>query len=236
MSLLSDRDLYLFNEGSHLRLYDHLGCHLGTRDGVQGAWFNVWAPDAETISVIGDFNGWNNKTHPMHSRGASGIWEVFVPDIKAGDSYKFHIDSRLHGYQVDKADPFAVHAETPPKTASKVWDLSYTWNDAEWMSTRARRASLRAPMSTYEVHLGSWRRIPEEGNRSMTYREIAQPLADYVSGLGFTHVEFLPLMEHPFYGSWGYQCTGYFAPTSRYGTPQDLMYLIDYLHQRGIGI
>ena len=236
MSLLSDRDLYLFNEGSHLRLYDHLGCHLGTREGIQGAWFSVWAPDAESITVIGDFNGWNTNTHPMQSRGESGIWEVFIPGIKAGDSYKFHIASRLHGYQVDKADPFAVHAETSPNTASKVWDLAYTWNDAEWMSTRGARNSTRAPMSIYEVHLGSWRRIPEEGNRSLSYREIAQPLADYVTEMGFTHVEFLPLMEHPFYGSWGYQSTGYFAPTSRYGTPQDLMYLIDCLHQRGIGV
>jgi 1,4-alpha-glucan branching enzyme len=236
MSLLSERDLYLFNEGSHLRLYDHLGCHLGTRDGIQGAWFSVWAPDAKTISVIGDFNHWNSKTHRMQSRGESGIWETFIPDIKAGDSYKFHIASRLHGYQVDKADPFAVHTETPPKTASKVWDLAYSWNDTEWMSTRGPRSNTRAPMSIYEVHLGSWRRIPEQGNRSMTYREIAQPLADYVAELGFTHVEFLPLMEHPFYGSWGYQGTGYFAATSRYGTPQDLMYLIDCLHQRGIGV
>jgi 1,4-alpha-glucan branching enzyme len=236
MSLLSDRDFYLFNEGSHLRLYEHLGCHLGTREGSHGAWFGVWAPDAESIAVIGDFNGWNSNTHLMQSRGGSGIWEAFIPDIKAGDSYKFHIVSRLHGYEVDKADPFAVHAETPPKTASKVWDLAYTWNDGEWMSTRATRSSTRAPMSIYEVHLGSWRRIPEDRNRSMSYREIAQPLADYVTELGFTHVEFLPLMEHPFYGSWGYQCTGYFAPTSRYGTPQDLMYLIDCLHQRGIGV
>ena len=172
----------------------------------------------------------------MQSRGESGIWEAFIPDIKTGDSYKFHIASRFHGYQVDKADPFAVHAETPPKTASKVWDLSYSWNDAEWMSTRATRNSTRAPMSIYEIHLGSWRRIPEEDNRSMSYREIAQPLADYVTELGFTHVEFMPLMEHPFYGSWGYQGTGYFAATSRYGTPQDLMYLIDCLHQRGIGV
>ena len=236
MSLLSDRDFYLFNEGSHLRLYDHLGCHLGEREGARGAWFGVWAPDAASIAVIGDFNDWNSSTHLMLSRGGSGIWEVFIPGIKAGDSYKYHIGSRLHGYQVDKADPFAVHAETSPRTASKAWDLSYTWNDPDWMSTRAAHNNTRAPMSIYEVHLGSWRRIPEENNRSLSYREIAQPLADYVTELGFTHVEFLPLMEHPFYGSWGYQGTGYFAATSRYGTPQDLMYLIDCLHQRGIGV
>jgi 1,4-alpha-glucan branching enzyme len=236
MSLLGDHDLYLFNEGSHARLYDRLGTHLGVHEGVAGAWFGVWAPNAESISVIGTFNGWNPTTHLLRSLGESGIWEGFVPHVKAGDSYKFHIVSRLNGYKVDKADPFAVHAETPPHTASKVWDLSYSWGDADWMSTRGGRNHLRAPMSTYEVHFGSWRRVPHEGNRSLNYREAAEPLADYVSELGFTHVEFLPLTEHPFYGSWGYQTTGYFAPTSRYGTPQDLMYLIDYLHQRGIGV
>ncbi len=236
MSLLSDRDLYLFNEGSHLRLYDHLGCHLGSHESAPGAWFGVWAPDAQSVGVIGNFNGWDAKTHLMQPRGESGIWEIFIPGVQAGDSYKFHISSRLHGYRVDKADPFAIHAETPPKTASKVWDLSYIWNDGEWMASRATQNSTGAPMSTYEVHLGSWRRIPEEDNRSMSYREVAQPLTDYVTELGFTHVEFLPLMEHPFYGSWGYQSTGYFAATSRYGTPQDLMYLIDTLHQRGIGV
>jgi 1,4-alpha-glucan branching enzyme len=236
MSLLSERDLYLFNEGSHVRLYDHLGCHLGTHGGVQGAWFSVWAPDAESISVIGSFNGWNNNSHPLHSRGQSGIWEAFIPDVKAGDSYKFHLQSRHQGYTVDKADPFAVHAEISPRTASKAWDLSYAWNDGDWMTSRGGRSHTRAPMSIYEVHLGSWKRIPEEGNRPLSYREIAQPLADYVNELGFTHVEFLPLTEHPFYGSWGYQSTGYFAATSRYGTPQDLMYLIDHLHQQGIGV
>jgi 1,4-alpha-glucan branching enzyme len=236
MSLLSDHDLYLFNEGSHARLYDRLGSHLAVHEGVSGAWFDVWAPNAETISVIGTFNGWNPSTHHLHSLGESGIWEGFVPGVAGGDSYKFHIVSRLNGYKVDKADPFAVHAETPPHTASKVWDLSYSWGDADWMSSRSARNHLRAPMSTYELHFGSWRRVPQEGNRSLNYREAAEPLADYLSELGFTHVEFLPLTEHPFYGSWGYQTTGYFAPTSRYGTPQDLMYLIDYLHQRGIGV
>jgi 1,4-alpha-glucan branching enzyme len=236
MTILSDRDLYLFNEGSHIRLYDRLGCHPGVHEGVEGAWFNVWAPDAEAISAIGTFNGWNPETHRLYPRGESGIWETFVPNVKAGDSYKFHIASRLHGYKVDKADPFAVHAETPPHTASKVWDLSYSWSDAEWMSARGAHNNARAPVSIYEMHFGSWRRIPGEGNRSLNYREAAEPLADYLSELGFTHVEFLPLTEHPFYGSWGYQTTGYFAPTSRYGTPQDLMFLIDYLHQRGIAV
>ena len=205
-------------------------------EGHQGGWFSVWAPDAETVSVIGSFNGWNASSHRLATRGQSGLWEAFIPDVKKGDTYKFHIASRLHGYEVDKADPFAFHAETPPHTGSKVWDLDYAWDDSKWMSGRGERNSIQAPMSIYEVHLGSWRRVPEEGNRSLSYREIAEPLADYVIEMGFTHVEFLPITEHPFFGSWGYQTTGYFAPTSRYGTPQDLMYLIDHLHQRGIGV
>jgi len=236
MSLLSDRDLYLFNEGSHLRLHDHLGCHLGEFEGRVGAWFSVWAPDAERVSAIGNFNGWNTSSHPLAPRAQSGIWESFIPGVQIGDSYKFHIESRFHGYRVDKADPFAVHAETPPHTASKAWDLSYTWGDSQWMSERAGRNGVQAPMSIYEVHLGSWRRIPGESNRSLSYREIAEPLAEYVLKMGFTHVEFLPLTEHPFFGSWGYQTTGYFAATSRYGTPQDLMYLVDHLHQCGISV
>ena len=236
MSLLSDRDLYLFNEGSHVRLFDHLGCHLAEHEGRTGGWFGVWAPDAESASVIGDFNNWNPESHRLTPVGQSGIWEGFIPDIHQGDTYKFHIASRFHGYCVDKADPFAFHAETPPKTGSKVWELSYTWGDSKWMSSRWERNNIQAPMSIYEIHLGSWRRVPEEGNRSLSYREIAEPLADYLIEMGFTHVEFLPLTEHPFFGSWGYQTTGYFAPTSRYGTPQDLMYLIDRLHERGIGV
>jgi 1,4-alpha-glucan branching enzyme len=236
MSLFSERDLYLFNEGSHTRLYQHMGSHLVTRDGAQGASFGVWAPNAERVSVIGSFNGWNPETAPLATRGDSGIWEGFVPDVQPGDSYKYHILSRVQANAVDKADPFAFHAETPPHTASKVWDLTYSWNDGSWMESRGRANHIQAPMAVYEVHFGSWRRVPEAGNRSMSYREMAEPLADYVGRLGFTHVEFLPLTEHPFYGSWGYQTTGYFAASSRYGTPQDLMYLIDYLHQKGIGV
>jgi 1,4-alpha-glucan branching enzyme len=236
MSLLTDRDLYLFNEGSHIRLYEYLGCHLAEHEGRSGAWFAVWAPDAETVSVIGSFNDWKTGAHCLRPVGQSGIWDGFVPGVRQGDTYKFHIASRFHGYQVDKADPFAVHAETPPRSGSKVWDLSYTWGDSKWMSSRWERNNIQAPMAIYEVHLGSWRRVPEEGNRSLSYQEIAEPLADYVAEMGFTHVEFLPLTEHPFFGSWGYQTTGYFAPTSRYGTPQDLMYLIDRLHERGIGV
>ncbi len=236
MSLLSDHDLYLFNEGSHVRLYERLGAHLRTVDGKPGTNFAVWAPNAEKVFVKGNFNGWNAGSHPLEPRGESGIWEAFVPGVARGDAYKFHVASRHNNYRVDKADPFALHTETPPHTASKVWDLQYPWEDTGWMSGRAARNSLDAPISIYEVHLGSWRRVPEDSNRSLTYREIAKPLADYVAEMGFTHIEFLPLTEHPFYGSWGYQTTGYFAPTSRYGTPQDLMYLIDYLHQRGIAV
>lgn len=236
MSLLSDHDLYLFNEGSHVRLYERLGAHPRTVDGNAGANFAVWAPNAEKVFVMGSFNGWNAGSHPMAPIGQSGIWETFVPGVARGDAYKFRVASRHNNYSVDKADPFALHTETPPHTASRVWDLDYAWEDTNWMSGRAARNSLHAPMSIYEVHLGSWRRVPEDSNRSLSYREIAQPLADYVTEMGFTHIEFLPLTEHPFYGSWGYQTTGYFAPTSRYGTPQDLMYLIDYLHQRGIAV
>ena len=236
MSLLSDHDLYLFNEGSHVKLHDRLGSHTRVVDGQAGTNFAVWAPDAERVTVHGSFNSWNRDSHPLHPRGQSGIWEGFIPGVGHGDSYKYYVVSRYHGYRIEKADPFAVHAETPPRTASKVWDLDYEWHDREWMRDRGRRNTLSAPMSVYEVHLGSWRRIPEDNNRSLSYREIAPLLADYVERMGFTHVEFLPLTEHPFYGSWGYQTTGYFAATSRYGTPQDLMYLIDYLHQRRIGV
>jgi len=236
MSLLTDHDLYLFNEGTHTRLYLHMGAHPGEVNGVQGAHFAVWAPDAQKVYVMGDFNDWRKTGIEMHPRGQSGVWEAFVPGVKPGDAYKYHVVSKFHGYKVDKADPFAFHAETPPHTASKVWNLDYEWNDQEWMARRAGANSLRAPIAIYEVHLGSWRRIPEDRNRSLSYRETAPLLADYVQQLGFTHVEFLPLTEHPFYGSWGYQTTGYFAATSRYGAPQDLMYLIDYLHQRGIGV
>ncbi|HEY2029760.1 MAG TPA: 1,4-alpha-glucan branching protein GlgB [Myxococcales bacterium] len=230
-SLLSDDDLHLFNEGSHLKLYDHLGAH--PADG--GTHFAVWAPNARAVSVIGDWNGWDKTSQRLDARGGSGIWEGFIPQVGKGHKYKFHIEAQT-GYRVDKADPVAFHAETPPKTASIVWDLDYRWGDARWMAERAKKSALDAPISIYEVHLGSWRRKPEENNRPLSYRELAAPLCEYVRDLGFTHVEFLPLMEHPFYGSWGYQTTGYYAPTSRYGTPQDLMYLIDQLHQAGIGV
>jgi len=236
VTLLTDQDLYLFNEGTHVRLYEKLGAHPMTVDGIEGTYFALWAPDAEQIFVMGDFNGWNKTGHSLRTRGHSGIWEAFVPGLKKGAVYKYRMASRYHGYQADKADPLAFHHETPPKTASIVWDLEYDWKDQGWMGTRHSRNSLNAPIAIYEVHLGSWRRVPEQDSRSLTYRELAPQLAEYVTQMGFTHVEILPIMEHPFYGSWGYQTTGYFAPTSRYGTPQDFMYLIDCLHQHGIGV
>jgi 1,4-alpha-glucan branching enzyme len=234
--ILTNEDLYLFNEGSHYRLYEKMGAHLATHNGVQGTIFSVWAPNARSISVVGSFNSWDPKAHRLEARGSSGIWEGFVAGATHGSLYKFHIESRQNGYVVDKADPIGLLHEKPPRTASVVWDLSYQWNDKDWMADRAGRNALRAPHSIYEVHLGSWMRVPEDHNRSLTYRETAPKLAEYVNRMGFTHVEFLPVMEHPFYGSWGYQTTGYFAPTSRYGTPQDFMYLVDYLHQHSIGV
>ncbi len=237
VSLLTDHDIYLLKEGNHFRLYEKLGSHLMTVDEVEGTYFAVWAPNAEWLSVIGDFNAWDKEAHPLKVRAdGSGIWEGFIPGIGNGTVYKYHLRSRYHGYQVDKGDPFAFRWETPPKTASMVWDLQYVWSDTEWMGHRHQSNGLETPRSIYEVHLGSWRRVPEEGNRALTYREMAHYLVEYVRDMGFTHVEFLPIMEHPFYGSWGYQTVGYFAPTSRYGTPQDFMYLIDCLHQNGIGV
>jgi 1,4-alpha-glucan branching enzyme len=235
-SILTDEDLFLFNEGSHYRLYEKLGAHPMNVDGVEGVHFAVWAPNAKQVSLTGDFNDWDKSRHALGPRGRSGIWEGFISGVTEGAVYKYHIVSQHGDYRVDKADPFAFYAETPPRTASIVRDLDYAWNDQSWMEKRRTRNALDAPISVYEVHLGSWRRVPEEGNRYLTYRELAPKLAEYVKQVGFTHVEFLPVMEHPFYGSWGYQTTGYFAPTSRYGTPQDFMYLVDYLHQRDIGI
>jgi 1,4-alpha-glucan branching enzyme len=235
-SLLAEDDLYLFNEGSHYKLYEKLGAHPMTVNGTKGTHFAVWAPNAREVYVISDFNGWDRTRHRLQPRGKSGIWEGFINGIGPGNVYKYYIVSLYHNYAVEKADPFAFYAETPPKTASIVHDLDYSWGDHAWMKERHERNALDAPISVYEVHLGSWQRVPEEGNRYLTYRELAPKLADYVKQLGFTHVEFLPVMEHPFYGSWGYQTTGYFSPTSRYGTPQDFMYLVDYLHQHNIGV
>ena len=230
-SVLTDFDIHLFNEGRHLRLYDKLGAHLA----ADGTTFAVWAPNAARVSVVGDFNGWNGDTHPLEPSGGSGIWVATIADVEQGHNYKYRIVSAAdEGYTVDKADPYAFCTEVPPATGSRVWDLSYDWGDATWMAERGGRHSLHAPMSLYEVHLGSWRR--SDDNTMLGYRDLAGPLIEHLTDLGFTHVEFLPLMEHPFYGSWGYQTTGYFAPTSRYGSPQDLMWLIDQLHQAGIGV
>ena len=234
--LLTPQDLYLFNEGSHLRLYDRLGAHPAHHQGKKGTWFSVWAPGADYVSLIGDFNGWDKGKNPLRPRDSSGIWTGFLPGVSHGAHYKYHVASRYNGYKADKADPVGFYHEVPPKTASVVWDLAYDWQDAGWMAARGRHNSLQAPISIYEVHLGSWMRVPEGGYRSLSYREVAPKLADYVKRMGFTHVEFLPLTEHPFFGSWGYQATGYFAPTSRYGTPQDFMFLVDALHQNGIGV
>jgi len=236
--LITSDDIYLFNEGSHLRLFEKLGAHRHAENGQEGMHFAVWAPNAVRVTVMGDFNGWNKYANDLHPLQSSGIWTGFVPGVTYGTKYKYHIESRHLGYRVDKTDPFAFYREVPPATASIAWDLEYEWNDGEWMRNRESRNALGAPIAVYEVHLGSWRRhVDADGTiRFMTYREIAAELPDYVADMGFTHVEFLPVMEHPFYGSWGYQTTGYFAPTSRYGTPQDFMYLIDRLHQRGIGV
>ncbi|MDI7261590.1 MAG: 1,4-alpha-glucan branching protein GlgB [Thermodesulfobacteriota bacterium] len=237
VTLLTDHDIYLFKEGSHFNLYDKLGSHLLSAEGIEGTYFAIWAPNAERVSVVGDFNCWNKESHLLNVRwDGSGIWEGFIPGIGQGASYKYHLTSQYNHYRVDKGDPYAFRWESPPKTASMVWDLSYEWKDEEWMKYRHCHNGLNVPISIYEVHLGSWRRVPEEGNRFLTYREMAPYLSEYMKEMGFTHVEFLPVMEHPFYGSWGYQTVGYFAPTSRYGTPQDFMYLIDHLHQNNIGV
>jgi 1,4-alpha-glucan branching enzyme len=230
--VLTDQDIYLFREGTHGRLYTELGSHL-TADG-RGVSFAVWAPNASDVSVIGDWNGWNAQSNRLTPRSDhSGIWEGIVPGVQHGQAYKYQITSHVNGYRVEKADPFATFCEAPPATASRVWNLDYAWRDASWMASRAARNGLDAPMSTYELHAGSWRR--KDGN-FLNYRELAHALADYLNELGFTHVELMPITEHPFYGSWGYQTTGYFAPTARYGTPQDFMYFVDHLHARGIGV
>jgi 1,4-alpha-glucan branching enzyme len=236
VSLLTDQDLYLFNEGRHYRLYEKLGSHFMTVDGEEGTYFAVWAPNAKEVFVTGSFNGWNPGSHPMKTKGVSGIWEGFIPGVMRATTYKYHVVSRVNGYQYDKTDPFAFYCEVAPDTGSVVWDLWYDWEDGEWMKNRGGKNGVGSPISTYEMHLGSWMRVPLEGNRMMTYRELAPRLVDYLTKMNFTHVEFLPVMEHPFYGSWGYQVTGLFAPTSRYGTPQDFMYLIDTLHRHGIGV
>jgi 1,4-alpha-glucan branching enzyme len=231
--LLNESDIYLFQEGTNSRLADVLGAHVAREKG--GTQFAVWAPNARSVSVIGTFNQWQRSATPLSPAGG-GIWEGFVSGVDAGTRYKYFVESKDGRYCADKADPFGFYHETPPQNASIVWDLAYEWGDAHWMETRRVANGLDAPMAIYEVHLGSWRRVVEQGNRSLSYRELASQLIPYLKEMGFTHVEFMPVMEHPFFGSWGYQVTGFFAPTSRYGTPQDFMHLVDELHQNGIGV
>lgn len=235
-TLFTDYDIYLFKNGKHFRLYEKMGAHPATFGNETGICFAVWAPNAKSVSVIGNFNYWQSGVHKLYPRwDSSGIWEGFFTDIGHGEIYKYAIHSNTGEY-LEKADPFAFYAETPPKSASIVWNPRYEWHDQDWMRQRRETAGKPKPYSVYEVHFGSWRKKIEDGHRSLTYAEMAHELVDYVKEMGFTHVEFLPLMEHPFYGSWGYQVTGYYAPTSRYGSPEDLMYMIDRFHQAGIGV
>lgn len=235
--VLTDFDLYLIGEGTHQRIYEKLGAHVREIEGVRGVHFAVWAPNARRVSVVGDFNAWDGRRHPMRVRGTSGIWELFIPELPEGVLYKFEIKSQYGNALLLKSDPYGFFFERPPKTATIVFDLSRCrFADEAWMQERARRNALDAPMNIYEVHLGSWRRVPEEGNRPLTYREIAHQLAGYVKEMGYTHVELLPILEHPFDGSWGYQAVGYYAPTSRYGSPEDFAYFVGYLHEQGIGV
>ena len=240
MPRLGDVDLHLFAEGTHARAYEGFGAHVVRRAGGNPAGdavdFAVWAPNARSVHVIGEFEDWGSKPAPLAMRGQSGIWEGQVQGIGHGARYKYRITSRDGAYQVDKADPYGFRCELPPATASVVWDLDYGWGDGDWMRLRRAKNALDAPISIYEVHLGSWMRVPEEQQRWLGYREIAPKLAAHVQSCGFTHVELLPIAEHPFYPSWGYQVTGFFAPTSRYGTPQDFMWFVDYMHQQGIGV
>jgi 1,4-alpha-glucan branching enzyme len=232
---LGEMDIYLISEGTHRRLWQVMGAHPRRLDGVDGVGFAVWAPNAQGVSVLGDFCRWDDRRLPMRRLGSSGVYELFVPGVSAGALYKFRVISPQGAPRI-KADPFAQAMELPPGTASRVAASSYQWGDAEWMAGQPARDLRRSPMAVYEVHLGSWARILEEGNRPLTYREIAPRLIDHVKRLGFSHVEFMPLAEHPFTGSWGYQVSAYFAPTARYGTPDDLRYLIDACHDAGIGV
>ena len=237
-SLLSEDDLYLFNEGRHFRLYDKLGAHAIRHNGGTGVYFAVWAPNAREVSVMGDFTGWRTDAAPLSPRGQSGIWEGFVAGVQKGALYKYHVVSHVKNLRVDKTDPMGFFFEISPKTATITWDLAYEWHDGDWMEARKHFDAAHQPVNIYEMHMGSWIRVTEEElpARMPTYREIAPTLVNYLKKMNFTHVEFLPVMEHPFYGSWGYQTLGYFAPTSRYGSPQDFMFLVDYLHQNGLGV
>jgi len=233
---LSEDDAYLFGQGNHHCIHDKLGAHIKQYEGVKGTAFAVWAPSAQRVSVVGEFNHWDGRRCPMRRLGSSGVWELFLPGIGVGTKYKFELIGVDGGLRL-KSDPYGAYFESPPHNASIVWDISdFQWSDQDWMEQRALADWEKRPMSVYEVHLGSWKRVPEDGNRPYNYREMAHELTRYVLDMGFTHVEFMPLAEHPFDGSWGYQVTGFFAPTHRYGAPQDFMYLVDYLHQHGIGV
>jgi 1,4-alpha-glucan branching enzyme len=232
---LGELDLHLVGEGRHEEIYGRLGAHVRELDGVTGTAFAVWAPNARSVSVVGDFNSWDGRLHPMRSLGASGIWELFIPGVAEGQKYKFEIRTQEGRLRI-KADPLAFATEVPPANASVVYRSQHEWADDEWLQRRTQSNALREPMSIYEVHLGSWRRNPLEDNRSLDYLELADELADYVNDLGFTHVELMPVMEHPFAGSWGYQVTGYFAPTSRFGSPDDFKCFVDRLHRNGVGV
>jgi len=235
--VLSDLDLHLFAEGRHSRLYEKLGAHRHTLNGVSGVGFAVWAPTALRVSVVGDFNSWDGRRHMMRSRGATGLWELFIPDLPDGSAYKYEIRSRSQDVPFLKADPYAFAAELRPKTASLVRDISqYQWTDQPWMEARRARDPLKCPWTIYEVHLGSWARVPEDHTRWLTYKELAATLIPYVVEMGYTHLELMPVTEHPFDGSWGYQTTGYFAPTSRFGPPEDFMAFVDACHQAGLGV
>ena len=233
---LTDLDMYLLGEGTNVRAYNKMGAHPLTVDGVEGVHFAVWAPNAIRVSVVGWFNNWDGRIHPMQQRGNSGLWEIFMPHLKPGDLYKFEVKGH-QAFLAQKADPYAFASELRPRSASMVWDIqAYQWNDAEWLAQRAQRHWLDEPISVYEVHLSSWRRNPAEQNRMLSYRELAETLIPYVKKMGYTHIEMLPISEHPFDGSWGYQTIGYYSPTSRFGTPDDFKYFVDQCHQAGIGV
>jgi 1,4-alpha-glucan branching enzyme len=235
--VLTDFDLHLFSEGTHYNAYEKLGAHVMEVAGVRGVHFAVWAPNARRVSVVGDFNRWDGRVNPMRSLGSSGLWEIFLPGLDVGAIYKFEIRPQLGDLPFMKADPYAFSSELRPKSGSVVASLSgYSWQDRGWIESRGRRNWLAEPISTYEVHLGSWRRVAEENNRWLTYRELADQLIPYAKDMGYTHLELMPVMEHPFDGSWGYQTIGYFAPTSRHGSPADFMYFVDRCHQEGLGV
>ncbi|MEK7851626.1 MAG: 1,4-alpha-glucan branching enzyme, partial [Deltaproteobacteria bacterium] len=234
--ILTDFDLHLIGEGTHYKKYEKLGAHLKEVSGVKGVHFAVWAPNVNGVSIIGDFNRWDVNSHKMRMLGNSGIWEIFIPGLSEGEIYKFALQTKS-GETIEKADPYAFYSEIRPKSASIVYDIEgYTWSDDKWMEERVRRNALDAPISIYEVHLGSWMRVPEEGNRCLTYKELAHKLVEYVKDMGYTHLQLMPVTEHPLDASWGYQTIGYFAPTSRFGTPKEFMYFMDYMHQNSIGV